>query len=179
MIVVIVAAKKQNKDFISELVRLLEKHFITVRAYGGVLSVKKSNPAMIICDTQSFDTVKAENAIVIYKDILPIPQRLLDIRHGVAIVDSSNYQLSQALSDTGLPAITCGLHSRDTITLTSMGVDSAVIGIQRAIVNFDGSITEPQELPINFTKSIDRFTLMTAAAILILSGNSHLLKGKM
>ncbi len=179
MIAVIVAAKKQNKDFTSELTRLLEKHFDTVRAYGGVLSVKKSNPTMIICDIQSFDTVKAEKAIVIYKDMLPMPQRLLAVGHGVAIVDSSNYQLSQTLSDTGLPAITCGLHSRDTITLTSMGEDSAVIGIQRAIVNFDGSATEPQELPIGFAKPIDRFTLMAAAAILILSGNCHLLKGKM
>lgn len=179
MIAILVAADRQNKEFARETARLLEKHFVTVRAYGGVLSTKKSNPSMILCDLQSFDTIKAEKAIILCKDALPLPGSLLDVKNGVAVVDSSNYQQSPSLTDAGFPAITCGLHSRDTMTLSSIREDSAVIDIQRAILNLDGSRTEPQELPVCFDPSTDRFTLMAMVAVLILTGNSHLLKGKM
>jgi hypothetical protein len=179
VIVVIFAVQKQNRDIISEAVRMLEKHFTTVRAYGGILCAQKPNPSLIICDMDSFDTIKADKAIIICKDILSLSNRLKNVKHGVAVVDSSIYPLSESLPDIGLPAITCGLHSRDTITLSSIGEDSAVIGVQRAISNFNGSITEPQEFPIHFAKAIAPFTLMAVAAIFILSGNCNLIKGKM
>jgi len=178
MVAILFAVEQQSRDWIHDVARLLEKHFITLRAFGDTLSVKKRTPSLILCDMNRFETIKAEKAIVICKDMVSLSNRQLDIRHGVAVVDSSIYQ-SESLPDIGLPAITCGLHSRDTITLTSIEEDSAVIGVQRVIEAFEGSLVEPQEIPVRFEKAIAPFTLMVVAAIYILLGKCNLLKGKL
>lgn len=44
--------------------------------------------------------------------------------------------------------ISCGLSSRDTLTLSSMGEQDAVVCVQRALIRPDGAEVEPQELPV-------------------------------
>lgn len=180
MIAVLIAANENDRDFWNETVRLLERGFATVRAYGGTLTLKKPNPSLVLCDTRSFEAVRAEHVMVVFKEARPLSVNLQGARQVIAVVDSSDDELARSVSETRLPAITCGLHSRDTITLSSMDEDSAMIGIQRTITGFDGSRTEPQEIPVRLTRPVDRFALMTTAAAFILSGNPGLLmKGKM
>jgi hypothetical protein len=84
------------------------------------------------------------------------------------------------VSYTKLPAITCGLLNRDTISLSSISDSSAVLDIRREIRSLDDSIAEPQEIPIRLGKPSDNFALMAACAIIILSGiKDSLISGKM
>ena len=180
MITVLVAAEKQDKDFWNALSRLLGKYFATVRAYGQKLVLCKESPRLLLCDMQSFKAIDAERLIIVYKEPQPLTAKLKSAGNAVAVVDSSNDNLLEFVSSTHFPAITCGMLSRDTVTLSSMDVDSAVIDIRRPITCFDGTKAEPQEIPLRFAKPIDSFVLMTVAAVLILSGNIGLLsKGRM
>lgn len=179
LLTILVAAKEENKDFWNELACLLGKHFSMLRAFGGAMSVPAGNPSVVVSDMKSFASIKSDQLIVVYKDVVPLSVKLTGERL-VAVVDSSDSTVTEQVSATKLPAITCGLFARDTITLSSMNVDSAVIGIQRSISCFDGSRAEPQDIPVKLAKSVDSFTLMCAAAVLILSGNiKKLIKGKM
>lgn len=44
--------------------------------------------------------------------------------------------------------ISCGLSSRDSLTLSSMGEEETVVCLQRVLTRPDGTEVEPQELPM-------------------------------
>jgi hypothetical protein len=94
----------------------------------------------------------------------------------VAVVDSANVAALRQIGESSLPAITCGLSARDTLTLTSFSRDSAVLAVQRSITCFDGTVFEPQETPFFLADAIDSFVLMAAGAVFLLTGNAEKLK---
>ena len=176
MITILVAAGDDDKDFFSGLSRMLDKHFVTARAYGQKLEAGGPFPALMLCDLKSFKAIDTEKVIVVCKKPEPFTARIKGASLVVAIVDSSDDELLEHVSATRLPAITCGLRSRDTITLSSMAPDSAVIDLRRCITCLDGGRAEPQEIPIRLKNPLDSFLLMAAAAILILSGKTECIK---
>ena len=176
MIAILVAAQEDDKDFLSELAHILGRHFITAPAHGQKPMAAGPRPELALCDLKSFRATQADKVIVVYKSPQPIAANLEAACSAVAIVDSSDEGLLQHVSDTKLPAITCGLRSRDTITLSSMDTDSAVIDLRRSISCLSGSSVEPAEFPLRFETPLDSFLLMAVAAILILSGKMESLK---
>ena len=176
MITILVAAGEDDKDFLSRLSRILDKHFVTVRAYGQKLESGGASPELMLGDLKSFKTIDTEKVIVVYKKPEPFTARVEGASLVVAIVDSSDTELLGHVSATRLPAITCGLRSRDTITLSSMAPDSAVIDLRRCINCLDASRAEPQEIPLHLENPLDSFLLMAAAAIFILLGKTECLK---
>ena len=95
----------------------------------------------------------------------------------VAIADSSDIQVLRQLARRQLPALTCGFSRQDSFTLSSLTCDSAVISLQRPLRAFDGSATEPFELPVSLPCPIEPFTLLATAAIFCLLGRKNPLYG--
>ena len=93
--------------------------------------------------------------------------------HSTVIVDSCEPTQLEAVAQTGLPAITCGLFRQDSITLSSSTPESAVISLQRSITSHGGDICEPQEIPVKLSREADKYLLMAAAAIFLLTGNAE------
>lgn len=164
MVTILVAAGEDEKDFYNELKGLLSEHF--------------ADNAIKLCDFVGFkEAGEKDKVIVVYKQQAPIPEPLAVAQSSVvAIVDSGSEELLCHVSDTRLPAITCGLRSRDTITLSSMDGESAVVDLRRCICCLDGSEAEPQEIPLKRPATQDNFLLMAFAAILILTGKAESLK---
>ena len=165
-----------DTSFSQALSELLSRHFVIASAYGQKLTASGQTPALLLCDNQSFQGIEADQVIVVYQAPGPIIPRIESALPTLAIVDSSQDDLLEYVSKTRLPAITCGLKSRDTITLSSMAAPGAVIDLRRGIDCLDGNRVDPQELPIRLDAPLDSFLLMSAAAILILSGKIHRLK---
>ena len=163
MVTILVADGKDDSSFSGALSSVLGRHF--------------DKGELTLCDIKSAQPTGNDKVIIVYKH----PQATAFQPQGnvtaVAIVDSSDDQLLGHVSDTRLPAITCGLRSRDTITLSSMTGDSAVIDLRRDISCLDGSVAEPQEIPLRHQDPRENFLFMAAAAILILSGKIESLKG--
>ena len=176
MIAVLVAAGEDDKDFFSELSRILSRHFATARAYGQKFKAADERPALILCDLKSFQAIDVDKVIVVCKKPHPITVNFEGAPFAIAVVDSSDDGLLKHISNTRLPAITCGLRSRDTITLSSMATDSVVIDLRRSISCLNGVRVEPAEFPLRLEHPLDSFLLMTVAAILILSGKMESLK---
>lgn len=172
MITVVVAANSQDKKFYNALQNILSRSFGTIHCLGRCLDARDKCAELILTDTYSFDLVYSETAIIIVKDKECLKTGFETSRGAVAVVDSCDKDIMSVVGETKLPAITCGLSARDTLTLSSFNEDSAVINIQRSISCFDGSVAEPQEIPVTLCSSIDSFTLMCAAAVFVLSGNT-------
>jgi hypothetical protein len=177
LLCVVVAAKKEDDSFWLAMAGLLEERFRVLRAWAGVLEARGGEAELLLAD-MSYRAVRADQVVFVYRDFESVNPELPIDTGAIAIVDSSKEELLTYVATTGLPAITCGLSAKDTVTLSSIRTDSAVINLQRAVTCFDGTLAEPQEIPISRREDANSFALMAASAICLLAGkypenNSH------
>ena len=156
MVTIVVADSDDCEKFFDEL--------------SGALSGYFDACELRLCGIRDYKPAGNDSVIVVYNQPQPTLFSDQGTKTVVAIVDSGDELLLGHVSDTRLPAITCGLRSRDTITLSSMAKESAVIDLRRSISCLDGSTVEPQEIPLRGQQPRENFLLMATAAILILCG---------
>ena len=176
MTCVVVLSDDFGKVFFDGLARITEETFSPLTVWQGHAKVRGSAAGLFITDRTSFRRIDIAPRILICvgeqrHSLLP-----LAASRSIVIVDSCEQSQLECVSETGLPAITCGLFRTDTITLSSSTHDSAVISLQRSIICHDGKICEPQEIPVKLAQPVDNYLLMAAAAVFLLSGNGDKLK---
>ena len=66
--------------------------------------------------------------------------------------------------------ISCGMHNKDTVTLSSMESGKPVLSLQRRLTAFSGNIIDVGEFPL-ITDEQNHRALMAAAVLLLLCGN--------
>lgn len=88
-----------------------------------------------------------------------------------AITWSENSAALKLLKNIGINTITCGMASVDTLTLSSVLENSALVSLQREIQTLWGRTIEPAEFPIKFSKSCSDYGILAACGILLLSEN--------
>lgn len=129
-----------------------------------------------LCSLQESAVLPLAQAMLIVRDVPSVPLKWLASREMIAVVDGSgDSQVLKMVGEAGLPTITCGLSSCDTITLSSRCADSAVVTLQRTICRFDRTPVEPQEFPIRMTQPLDSFVLMALTAICCFVGTEDAL----
>ncbi|WRS28831.1 hypothetical protein U6B65_06820 [Oscillospiraceae bacterium MB08-C2-2] len=164
MITVAIAADHDDKKFGYTLNQIFSRYFALQKEQG-------LSHSFVVKD---FDSLCSggevpEALLIIYKNICTIKKEKIPSQ-ALAVVDSTNRELVHFVSKTKLPAITCGMASMDTITLSSITEESAVINLQRTITCLDGQLVEPQEIPIKLHSAAGKYAIMAAAAALIASG---------
>lgn len=173
---VIIAAGGRDKKMWRVLPELLRRNLPAVFADELPQPAAGEPAKLVLCDPEGAKSLRPDRAIIICKDADSLPDEYPEEGDSIAVVDSSNPRTVEGVSTTRLPAITCGLSPRDTLTLSSYDEDSAVLGVQRAITCFDGSVAEPQEIPLRLSGPIDSFTLMAASSVFVMTGNTAHLK---
>jgi len=171
MVSVIIAADSQEKKFFAALRNILSRNFTSIQCVEGCVDARSEGAQLFITDAVGLDFIYSSAAIFVFKDCTPLPAGFETMSGQIAIVDSGNKDAMKLVSGTKMPAVTCGLSPCDTLTLSSLSEDSAVIGLQRCITCFDGTVLEPQEIPVSLCAQVGSFTLLCAAAIFILTGN--------
>jgi hypothetical protein len=172
---VVVYADAQDKGFFDNLCKMISDHIPPVTVWKGEISAEHESAKLLITDHESFSRIDLSPEIIVFGGKSRYDLFVTRQDKTVVIADSQNNEQLEYISSTKLPAITCGLFAKDTITLSSIESDSAVINLQRSITCFNGDIAEPQEIPVRFSKPTDNYLLMAAAAIFILTGNSDLM----
>jgi len=96
-----------------------------------------------------------------------------------AILPSRNQAAVQYAQESGLLPLDCGLSLRDTLTLSSRTDTSGVISLQRPVARLDGTMLDPVEVPLTFTRKWAPYPLLCCAGVLLLScGPSALLEAE-
>ena len=95
--------------------------------------------------------------------------------HAVAVVHSQDESSLRFCAKHHLRTLTCGLSSKDTLTLSSVTAESAVICLQREIGTLGGEVLEPYEIPVKLRRAVDRMELLSLAAVLLLCGEGGML----
>ncbi|MDL2233244.1 hypothetical protein LJC63_06655 [Ruminococcaceae bacterium OttesenSCG-928-L11] len=167
---VIFDVNEDDKSFWHTVDRLLAKPYRLFSCYGGKILARPRYPDLFLAGAQSLGEISVHNSIVVYRDLLN--PRLLISHSGqaVAIVDSANAAAVDHVAALQLPAITCGLSARDTITLSSIGSERAMINLQRAFHCIGGARVDPLETPVAITDAMDPYAVMASAAVCLLCG---------
>ncbi len=166
MVSIAVVGPAQDKRITSLLRGFLPKssNVLWVGPHG--IFVPPKPPALIVWDTPWPEELNCPCSLVVLKQSMTDFSGLcLPPCQGV-VLGSDNSAALNFLAGSSIPAITCGLSGRDSLTLTSMTENSAVIALQRNLPRHDGSYTEPMELPINFAHTVDRYALLCGVATL-------------
>lgn len=129
-------------------------------------------PDLVLVTGQKMEQISCQNAIFLVRGHSGMPNKFR-CEHAVAIVDSSDQSLLEQVAKHHIKALTCGLASVDTLTLSSYTSDSAVISLQRQITAFDGTILEPFELPVSFISHVEPFSLLACAAVFFFLGKKN------
>lgn len=90
--------------------------------------------------------------------------------HALAVVHSENREALAFAAAHHLKTLTCGLSVRDTLTLSSLTDECAMVCLQREIRPFGGGIIEPGEIPVRLYAPVGRGELLLVAAVLLLCG---------
>ena len=88
----------------------------------------------------------------------------------IGVCDENNIKALSIFKKNKISTICCGLGSKNSITLSSLGDNSLFACLQRNIQKNDGKIIEQGEFKIKLTKKYLPFSIMASVAILLLYG---------
>jgi hypothetical protein len=97
-----------------------------------------------------------------------------DISGGfAAIVEESNNEAAAQLASCGLPAISCGINEKNTVTISSNDLDKIQVCLQRSVTGLNGQTIEPGEFVFESGKETG-YTFLAAATIFLLVNGQYL-----
>ena len=132
---------------------------------------KAQSPDFLIIDQSDVPYVQTGRGVVVFRQGLSFFQNGFNIPENYfAVVDPENEEAVKMLRKSCMQTVTCGLSQKDTVTFSSIEQDSAVVSLQRGILRLDGKSIEPVEVPVRFGGSHAQYAVLSAVAVLLLSG---------
>ena len=87
----------------------------------------------------------------------------------IGICEDSNTVALSVFKKNGNPVISCGMNSKNTITLSSLNSNTLFVALQRTVTNSKGYSVEPEEFKITLKKQYQPFSVMASVAVLLLN----------
>lgn len=123
-----------------------------------------------VIELPALSKIDCKHPIILCSDPFAAPQKISIPPDAIGLLSSANRDAAAFIRQIGLRAMTFGMSSKDTLTLSSITADNAVLCLQRPICDIAGHTLEPVEIPIHLSRQADSLSILCAAAALILSG---------
>ncbi len=123
------------------------------------------------CDNVS-KIEKEDKGVVVFKNSFNYNNEPIYLKNMIPIFDSQNYEARKVLKKQGNIAISCGMSLHDTLSISSLDFSSAIVSLQRQIINFNLKVIEPYEFRVNFSEKSGIYPILASCAILLLLGIS-------
>lgn len=88
----------------------------------------------------------------------------------IGICEDCNQKALKIFSKSKIPVISCGMNSKNTITLSSINSNTLLATLQRTITDINGNEIEPEEFRLTTNKKYQPFSIMVCIAVLLLCG---------
>ncbi|MBR4123136.1 MAG: hypothetical protein IKT93_01810 [Clostridia bacterium] len=88
----------------------------------------------------------------------------------IGICEDNNKSALNILKINNIPVISCGMNSKNTITLSSINSNTLVTGLQRTVFDLNYNEILPTELKIKLKENYKPFSVMVSVGILLLNG---------
>ena len=172
---------KNDKEIESLLTKKLSSRYCIISVGENKILQKGTGYDILLCSLENVEQISLDSAIIILKEKCEICPKIVS-KNSVIIAFAENTRQIAALSDVGLPVITCS-GQKSTIAFSSNSDEGAVITLNRRIKSLSGRVIEPLEFPISMQgervsdNSLYSFMALTAAQLMLDDFNSKL--GKM
>lgn len=167
------AGKQKN---LASLRDILRKNCTLTLIGEQQIDIQKENPDFALVEIENLSRITAPNMIILCKEPFYAPVNAVLPADAVGLLSSDNLPAAEFIRRCGVRAMTLGMSSKDTLTLSSITPDSAVLCLQRAISDLFGNTLDPVEIPLSLSHRYDAFSILCAAAIFLLSGKIDILK---
>lgn len=171
--VVLYGSDKAVKE---EIVDILSNAGGVIRSSDKEIIMQKDAESFLIVESSRPVHVKSDYGIVVFLDGIDSFEDFSIPKGFIAVTHSSNTKALSLLAGKPVTAISCGMAATDTITLSSIREDSAVISLQRVLTTIYGNEVEPGDFPVSVMLKENRnlpysdYGLMAAATVLLLAG---------
>ena len=88
----------------------------------------------------------------------------------IGICEDTNKTALSLFKENNIPVISCGMGSKNTVTLSSLNSSSLLASLQRTVTDCKGNDIFPGEFKIKLSEDYTPFAVMAAAAVLLLNG---------
>ncbi len=165
-----------KQKWISSLQDILKKNFTAALIGEQAFFAPNERPDLIVLELENLYRITAPRSILLCKEPFQAPEGASLPPDAIGLLSSSNLSAATFLRRCGIRTMTLGMSSKDTLTLSSITSDSAVLCLQRAICDLSGNILDPVEIPLTLSHQYDAFSILCAAAIFLLSERIDSLK---
>lgn len=162
MLKVLVFSSGNDSREPDEMIRLLSRRFAVAASGSGILHIPAGEPELILlkADEKREFSIDGGCVVMSFSQKIPLP-------------DMSGCTLF-AFEPLSAPVprcriISCGLHHRDTITLSSIESDRALLSVQREFPTANGDMVEIGEYPLLYSGELYRALIASAALLLFCS----------
>ena len=111
--------------------------------------------------------VHAKGGVMVIAE-LPGRYSVPDLSDGIiTVMDAEHKKAIRLLGGMANTAVCCGMSGRDTLTLSSLREDGAMVCLQRDLTSLTGEVIEPCDIPVKTAaRYSERHILFTAAVLL-------------
>lgn len=88
----------------------------------------------------------------------------------VALLPAGCAEGLRALQGTGIPTVTCGASSRDTLSISSWDFPQGAVSVLRGVTTLAGEPVEPGEIPVKMAAPLEPEGMLALCGALILCG---------
>ena len=122
-------------------------------------------PRCGVIQAETLTELDADDTVLIVGEGAMLPERISVM---AAVVNADSGFDSSKLSGTAV--ITCGMGSRNTVSVTSRTAEYITVSLNRSVHTLRG-LCEPLELPLPVRIGVDEYSYMAAFAASLLLGN--------
>ncbi len=114
--------------------------------------------------------IKAKKGIAVFCDDTERFKNQFLPQGFIGICEDSNKNALNILKTNNIPVISCGMNSKNTITLSSINPNTLVTGLQRTVFDLNYNEILPTEFKITLKENYKPFSVMASVGILLLNG---------
>lgn len=151
-----------------------EKEIIEIlKSYGGAhisdREIVENNNTFTIVSFYKVSELNINGGVAVFCDdtekFLPqtLPQNI------IGICEDNNKTALSVFQKNGVSVISCGMNSKNTITISSLGNNQLFATLQRSVTDNSGSDVEPAEFKIKLKNQYQPFSVMASVAVLLLN----------
>lgn len=168
---IVVLGKSSDNAVSLALVRALQKYgCVEYLSENKIFRTSGTSPNFIVYDTDKITKIDATDTILIFKRSFDADFSVSLSAKCTAILEQENIAAKTVLMNHPATAIFCGMSSKDSITLASNDIQSAVVSIQRHISCLSGDLIEVGDIPVSLTIAEDQYTILAVTCVLLLCG---------
>lgn len=143
---------KYGGDYITDKkIIITDSKFTLVSKYKYSEITLKKGIAVFCDDTDRFE--KQE-----------LPQNM------IGICEENNKTALELFKKNCISVITCGMNSKNTVTLSSLNDNTLLTSLQRTVTDSKGTDIMPSEFKVKLNKKYNPFAVMACVAVLLING---------